>query len=325
VGLGDQSLKLVQEIKRRPELGLEVLGFGSLEKYAVNQVLPLAGYKFFKNADEIKSALKEYPIDQVMFSTIRKSIEDVEDIVIACSEQGIKTTICADLFSVGLATSEVTFFGDIPLIHYETPPGERWELTIKRGIDLVGSIVLMIVSAPLFAILAIGTKLDSAGPVIFKQKRVGLNGRLFSMYKFRSMKDGAEREQESLQDKNEMAGPVFKIKDDPRVTPFGKFIRKFSLDELPQLFNVFRGDMSLVGPRPPVPSEVRQYERRYRRRLSMRPGITCLWQVSGRNEIKDFDTWMRLDLQYIDTWSLLNDLRILFKTIPAVLFGHGAR
>jgi exopolysaccharide biosynthesis polyprenyl glycosylphosphotransferase len=325
VGLGDQSLKLVQEIKRRPELGLEVLGFGSLEKYAVNQVLPLAGYKFFKNADEIKSALKEYPIDQVMFSTIRKSIEDVEDIVIACSEQGIKTTICADLFSVGLATSEVTFFGDIPLIHYETPPGERWELTIKRGIDLVGSIVLMIVSAPLFAILAIGTKLDSAGPVIFKQKRVGLNGRLFSMYKFRSMKDGAEREQESLQDKNEMAGPVFKIKDDPRVTSFGKFIRKFSLDELPQLFNVFRGDMSLVGPRPPVPSEVRQYERRYRRRLSMRPGITCLWQVSGRNEIKDFDTWMRLDLQYIDTWSLLNDLRILFKTIPAVLFGHGAR
>jgi exopolysaccharide biosynthesis polyprenyl glycosylphosphotransferase len=325
VGLGEQSLKLVQEIHRRPEIGLEVLGFGTLDKDSANQMPPIAGYKFFNNAEEIKSALKEYPIDQVIFSTIRKNLEDVEDIVIACSEQGIKTTICADLFSVGLATSEVTFFGDIPLIHYETPPGERWELTIKRGIDLVGSVILMVIFSPLFAILAIGTKLDSSGPVIFKQKRVGLNGRLFSMYKFRSMKDGAEKEQDSLQDMNEMAGPVFKIKDDPRVTPFGKFIRKFSLDEFPQLFNVFRGDMSLVGPRPPVPSEVRQYERRYRRRLSMRPGITCLWQVSGRNEIKDFDTWMRLDLQYIDTWSLLNDLRILFKTIPAVLFGHGAR
>ena len=161
------------------------------------------------------------------------------------------------------------------------------------------------------------------GPVLFNQVRMGLNGRKFNMYKFRSMHQDAENRLGALKSSNEMSGPVFKIANDPRVTPVGRFIRKFSIDELPQLFNVLKGDMSLVGPRPPIYKEVLEYQRWQRRRLSMRPGITCIWQVSGRNDI-GFEEWMKLDLEYIDNWSFWLDLKLLFKTIPAVLIGKGA-
>jgi lipopolysaccharide/colanic/teichoic acid biosynthesis glycosyltransferase len=177
---------------------------------------------------------------------------------------------------------------------------------------------------PVFVLIAIGVK-TTPGPVLFRQTRMGLNGRLFQMYKFRSMYVGAEQTLSVLRSSNEMNGPAFKMRNDPRVTPFGRLLRRFSLDELPQLWNVFVGDMSLVGPRPPLPGEVGLYERKSRRRLSMRPGLTCTWQVSGRNEIADFDDWVALDLSYIDNWSLKNDLVLLLRTIPAVLLGTGAR
>jgi len=185
--------------------------------------------------------------------------------------------------------------------------------------------MLLFLLAPIFALVALVIKITSEGPVIFRQTRVGLNGRLFELYKFRSMRVDSEDQLEVLREQNEMEGPVFKIKDDPRVTPLGRFLRRHSLDELPQLWNVLRGDMSLVGPRPPIPGEVSMYERRDRRRLSMRPGLTCTWQVSGRNEIRDFDSWVRLDLEYIDNWSLSRDILLLLRTIPVVLFGYGAR
>jgi exopolysaccharide biosynthesis polyprenyl glycosylphosphotransferase len=197
-------------------------------------------------------------------------------------------------------------------------------LVAKRAFDLVASAAALVVLSPLFLAIAAAVKLDSPGPVLFRQRRVGLAGRIFTVYKFRSMHHGAEALRPALEARNEMVGPVFKIRDDPRVTRVGRWLRRTSFDELPQFFNVLRGEMSVVGPRPPIPSEVRAYARWQRRRLSVKPGITCTWQVSGRNEV-DFDRWMALDLDYIDHWSLWGDLRIVLKTIPAVLLGRGAR
>jgi len=190
-------------------------------------------------------------------------------------------------------------------------------------VDIVMSGLGIVVLSPFFLIVATLIKLTSSGPVLFKQKRLGLNGRKFVLYKFRTMYKGADKKLSQLEAQNEMGGPIFKIKKDPRVTPVGRILRKFSIDEFPQLFNVFVGHMSLIGPRPPIPKEVEQYESWHRRRLSMRPGITCLWQVSGRNKI-DFNEWMKMDLEYLDNWSLWFDLKILIKTIPVVLFGIGA-
>jgi exopolysaccharide biosynthesis polyprenyl glycosylphosphotransferase len=186
------------------------------------------------------------------------------------------------------------------------------------------SFLALVVLWPFLLIAAIAVKLTSKGPIFFRQTRSGVNGRKFVLYKFRTMVLGAEKKLKDLQAHNEMDGPVFKVKNDPRITPIGKFFRKFSIDELPQLWNVLKGEMSLVGPRPPIPDEVNQYDPWHRRRLSMRPGITCLWQVGGRNKIKKFDDWMKLDLEYIDNWSLALDFKILLKTIPAVLFSVGA-
>jgi exopolysaccharide biosynthesis polyprenyl glycosylphosphotransferase len=274
--------------------------------------------------DEVCKALKDYAIDEVIFTDVISVMPQVEEMILICTEQGVRTTIAADIFSVGLVKSGISYFGGMPLIHFQTPPGDSWELACKRAIDVCVSGCLLILLSPLFLVLALGVK-TTRGPIFFRQTRVGLNGRLFQMYKFRSMFFGAEKHLKSLWESNEMKGPVFKMKNDPRITPFGRFMRRFSLDELPQLWNIFVGDMSLVGPRPPIPGEVSLYERKSRRRLSMRPGLTCTWQVSGRNEIEDFNDWVALDLQYIDNWSLTTDLMLLLRTIPAVLLGTGAR
>jgi len=202
-------------------------------------------------------------------------------------------------------------------------PRQPVALLVKRVTDLFGSAAAIVILSPVFIIAAILIKTTSRGPVFFAQSRVGLNGRTFKLYKFRSMFRDAEEHRAALANRNEMSGPVFKIKNDPRITVVGKWMRRFSIDELPQFWNVLAGDMSLVGPRPPIPEEVKKYERWQRRRLSMKPGITCLWQVSGRNAI-DFENWMRLDLTYIDTWSLRLDVQILLRTVPVVLTARGA-
>jgi exopolysaccharide biosynthesis polyprenyl glycosylphosphotransferase len=191
-------------------------------------------------------------------------------------------------------------------------------------VDIAGSAIALVVSSPVMLIIAVLVKLTSRGPAIYRQVRCGLYGRRFVLYKFRSMCEGAEDVLWEIKHLNEMDGPVFKMRNDPRVTPFGRILRKSSLDEWPQFWNVLKGDMSLVGPRAPLPEEVKEYSRWQRRRLSVKPGITCLWQVSGRNEI-DFQEWMKLDLFYIDNWSLLLDLKILLRTLPVVLMGKGSR
>jgi exopolysaccharide biosynthesis polyprenyl glycosylphosphotransferase len=204
------------------------------------------------------------------------------------------------------------------VVHHSALP-----LAVKRGLDLLVGCLLLALALPVLALAALAIKATSPGPVLFPQLRCGLNSRRFLMLKLRTMYADAEERKRELQHLNEVSGPVFKIRNDPRITPVGRFLRRYSIDELPQLWNVIRGDMSLVGPRPPIPAEVAQYETFERRRLSMRPGLTCLWQVNGRNEI-EFDEWVQLDLQYIDDWSLTQDLRILAQTVPAVLRGTGA-
>jgi len=337
-GVGEQAVRVAREISLRPELGLRIIGFADLQYDGQEHELRLQRFRdwmrkagtqrigrLFCGKAELEQSLQSQAVDEVIFTDVVEVLPIVEEMVVICAEQGIRTTIAADLFSFGLVKSGISYFGSMPLIHFQTPPGDRWELAVKRYIDLLGASLLLVLLSPVFALIALVIKISSPGPVFFLQTRVGLNGRQFKLYKFRSMVADAEKSLAPLREKNEMKGPAFKILDDPRITGFGKFLRRFSLDELPQLWNVLVGEMSLVGPRPPIPGEVSMYERRDRRRLSMRPGMTCIWQVSGRNEIKDFDSWVKLDLEYIDNWSLSLDFILLFRTIPAVFFGVGAR
>lgn len=334
-GIGEQSSKLTREIASRPELGIHIRAFADLREGDSHRERTVAFFRedlrgivkvgrVLHGPDLLSQALRDYAIDEVIFTDVVEVMPNVEEMVLACAEQGVRTTIAADLFSLGLVKSGMSYFGGMPLIHFQTPPGDSWELAVKRGIDIVVAGCALLLLAPIMIAVAVGVR-RTPGPILFRQTRVGLNGRLFQMYKFRSMFAGSESIPDDLRELNEMSGPVFKLTNDPRITPFGRFLRRFSLDELPQLWNVLIGEMSLVGPRPPIPGEVSMYERRSRRRLSMRPGLTCTWQVSGRNEIRDFESWVKLDLEYIDNWSLAGDLLLLFRTIPAVLLGTGAR
>ena len=241
-----------------------------------------------------------------------------------CAEQGILARIPPDLFNLKSGKLRAGHLEDDSIITVSNRSMEGWPLLLKRGMDITISLISFIFLAPLFPALALLIKADSPGPVFFAQERVGLGKRRFRLYKFRTMVQGAEKKMAGLEHLNEVSGPVFKIKDDPRITKIRKFLRKTSIDKLPQLWNVLKGDMSLVGPRP-LP--VRDYqgfdEDWHRRRFSVRPGITCLWQICGRSNTL-FERWMELDMEYIDQWSLFLDLKILFKTIPAVLRGSGA-
>lgn len=218
----------------------------------------------------------------------------------------------------------MTSFGSLAALSFAPVHHSRSALAVKRAIDVVGSAVLLVAAAPIIGAAALAIRVTSDGPVFFRQMRCGKNGRPFRMVKMRTMCVDAEERKADLMALNEMEGPVFKMREDPRITKVGRILRRWSIDELPQFWNVFIGDMSLVGPRPPVPVEVAMYATFDRRRLSMRPGITCIWQVAGRNEIASFDDWVKMDLEYIDTWSLINDLRILLRTIPATLGGTGS-
>lgn len=334
-GVGAQARRVFHEIVQSPELGIRVVGFASLSDESrmlqeqnggvlSSEVYDLSA-RVIATPANFETALKRYAIDEVLFTDIVSSLEVVEDLAQIAIEEGVRVTMAADLFSLGIIRSDTSYFGAIPLIHYEPAPVDTPALVVKRCIDVVVSSILLLLLSPLLLLVAVLVKATSPGPVFFRQRRMGLNGRTFVLLKFRSMVEGAEQMLPELKARNEMSGPVFKLKDDPRVTRIGRWLRRTSIDELPQLINVLLGDMSLVGPRPPLPDEVSLYERKQRRRLSMRPGLTCIWQVSGRNEIPDFEEWAKLDLEYIDNWSLTTDLKLLLRTIPVVLSGTGAR
>jgi len=264
------------------------------------------------------------PIGCVIFNVSQTYFSDVEKAILACETEGVEAWLIADFVKTSIARATIDEFAGKPVLVFRSTPDISWQLVGKRMLDFFGAAIGLLILGP-FVMLpaALAIRLTSPGPILFRQKRSGLHGRLFTMYKFRSMVDEAEMLRVELEIFNEASGPVFKMKQDPRVTPIGRFIRRTSIDELPQLWNVFNGDMSLVGPRPPIPSEVSKYDPWHRRRLSMKPGLTCLWQISGRSTV-GFEQWMKLDLEYIDHWSFWLDIKILIRTIPVVFGGFGA-
>jgi exopolysaccharide biosynthesis polyprenyl glycosylphosphotransferase len=274
---------------------------------------------------ELESVIAQEPVDEVFITLPREKYGHIVDTIVRlCEEQGIIVRVYTDMFDLRIARWQVDELGGMPIVTIRSGPPDGWQLMAKRFIDFCGSAVLLIALAPILAAVAVLIKLDSPGPVFFAQQRVGLNKRRFKVFKFRTMAVGADRQQPMLESLNEAAGPVFKIKDDPRITRIGRFLRRYSIDELPQLFNVFKGEMSLVGPRPlPVRDVERIDALWHKRRLSVKPGVTCLWQVNGRSDV-NFNEWVRMDLEYIDKWSLQLDMKILLKTIPAVVKGSGA-
>jgi exopolysaccharide biosynthesis polyprenyl glycosylphosphotransferase len=320
VGSGPLAREIVRTMGAHPEWGYEFAGF------VVDGPAPaaLARDKVLGSLDDFERLLRSTVLDEVTFVVSRERLSAVERMVLACEEQGISTRVCMDLFATRIATRSVEDLDGIPLLTLSTTPSDSLALAAKRAFDLFEAAVALLVLSPIFLVVAVAIRLESPGPIFFRQRRVGVYGREFNLYKFRSMYQDAEARLESLRARNEVSGPVFKMRDDPRVTRVGRFIRRASIDELPQFWNVLRGEMSVVGPRPPLPSEVKQYERWQHRRHSVKPRITCTWQVSGRSQIS-FEQWMELDLRYIDSWSLWQDVKILARTIPAVLTGRGAQ
>jgi exopolysaccharide biosynthesis polyprenyl glycosylphosphotransferase len=319
VGKGELAEKVSLTLNKHPELGFQIIGFideeGNSDKASKVQTMG--------KINDIPDILHEIIVDEVVFAVPIEDCERMTEAIKLCEVEGIKVRIVADLFERTIARTKIDDIDGIPIITLETGPAQEIAIAIKRILDVIISLLSLIMLTPLFGIIAILIKFDSPGPVFFKQERMGQNGRRFVLLKFRSMIEEAEQVKEQLQGLNEASGPVFKMRADPRITKTGYFLRKTSLDELPQFINVLKGEMSLVGPRPPLPDEVAQYKNWQRRRLSMKPGITCIWQVSGRSNVS-FEKWMKMDMEYIDNWSLGLDIKLLLKTIWVVLHGKGA-
>lgn len=325
VGGTDKALGFADRIEARPELGYEIVGFlfGDPEREPQKELIS-GKWGNLGDASQLREVLKKGVVDEVMVCLpIRRNFTMVCEIVQICQELGVVVRLIPETLDLKvMAKAQVEEFdGDQVVTFFRE--NLLFQLMFKRLLDVVGSVTLLILLSPLLLATALLVKLTSPGPVFFAQDRIGMNKRVFRLLKFRSMVVDAEARKKDLVHLNEVDGPVFKMKQDPRVTTVGKVIRKLSIDELPQLINVLAGEMSLVGPRPPLPSEVDLYDWTDRKRLSIRPGITCLWQVSGRNELS-FQEWMELDRAYIDNWSTWLDFKILLRTIPVVLFGKGA-
>jgi len=328
LGSGPRARHLNNMIDEHPEWGLCVIGFVDEGDFPFDPQLlkaPFArsdGPRVHK-IHEVTELFREKVVDEVVVACPRSMLAAIAPVIKISAAVGVPVTLLSDLFGDILPSPRLVQFGPESALSFTVVHHGRVQAGIKRGIDAIGAAVVLVLSAPVLAAAAIAIRMTSPGPILFRQQRCGLYGRPFTMLKLRTMYVDSEERRSELEQHNEMDGPVFKIRNDPRITPVGRFLRRYSLDEIPQLWNVWWGDMSLVGPRPPIPGEVDQYHILQRRRLSMRPGLTCLWQVAGRNEI-GFDDWVRLDLEYIDSWSLTLDCQILLRTLPAVLRGTGA-
>jgi exopolysaccharide biosynthesis polyprenyl glycosylphosphotransferase len=322
VGTGDRARQLAKALEDSVEYGVRLRGFLSERLETAPAEIALGATYPVYPIRELPALLREHVIDEIVFAVGSESIAGLEEVFLLCDEEGVRTRIAVDFFPHVNSTISLDRLGSTPLLTFSAAPYDEIRLLVKRVIDMSIAGAALIALSPLMAAIAMLIRLTSPGPAIFRQVRCGLNGRQFVFYKFRSMVQNAEDLKPGLAHLSTRE-TAFKIPGDPRQTRVGRVLRKFSIDEWPQLWNVLRGDMSLVGPRPAVPSEVERYKRWQRRRLRMRPGLTCLWAVCGRDQV-DFDTWMKMDMQYIDNWSLALDWNILLRTIPRVLTGHGA-
>lgn len=276
--------------------------------------------------NDLVDALHEHSVQRVVFAAGHVHFGKVQEAISACEAEGVEAWLSTDFIETSIARPSMDVLGGRLMMVFRSAPDASWGMFFKNAADRIGAAIILLFSLPLWLFAWIGIRANSPGPVFFRQQRGGKNGRPFTMYKFRTMGIDAEEKKKELEADNEMSGPVFKVENDPRVFKFGNFLRRWSIDELPQLLNVLLGHMSLVGPRPLPTDEVERIEHSsQRRRLSMKPGLTCLWQVSGRNTITKFEEWVELDLDYIDNWSVWLDMKILFKTVPAVLFRTGAK
>ena len=329
IGSRQRALDFIKAVSRRKESGYRILG--CLETSDLPELVGDRVYnsvKIIGTMAQFKELLQTETIDEVVFGIPLKKIENVQDYIYYAEQMGKNVRMLPDFqintikYYPQTARVDIEDFLGITTLAMSSSPQNSNELLLKSAIDYTGALIGIIVLSPLVFLIGLAIKCTSKGPLYFSQERSGLNGRRFKVHKFRTMVMDAENLQKDLMAANEMDGPVFKMKKDPRVTRVGAFLRKTSLDELPQLFNVLKGEMSLVGPRPPIPVEVEEYKLWQRRRLSMKPGLTCIWQVSGRNEIS-FEQWMNMDLEYIDKWSLKLDLKLLLLTVKEVTVGGG--
>jgi exopolysaccharide biosynthesis polyprenyl glycosylphosphotransferase len=324
VGTNRRAIEFAQTLETRVELGYRIIGFADREWGGIEEFRQ-SGRAFVCELDSLPEFLRKNVVDEVAIALpIRSLHDDASRVAALCEKQGIILRLLPNIFDLKLARATAEELEGHPFITHYTGTIEGWPVVVKRALDFCLALVALLIVSPVMLLAAALIKIASPGPIFFAQKRIGRNKRKFTIYKFRTMAVDAENKMRQLEHLNEVSGPVFKIKDDPRITPVGRFLRKTSIDELPQLFNVLKGDMSLVGPRPlPIRDYEGFNEDWHRRRFSVRPGITCLWQVNGRSSIP-FEKWMELDMQYIDKWSLWLDLKILAQTIPAVLKGLGA-
>jgi exopolysaccharide biosynthesis polyprenyl glycosylphosphotransferase len=320
--IGDEtSENVIDKIIQNREWGLNIVKIISNSKYIYNKYH--MAFNVIPEEKDLHRILELDIIDEVIFYKNNIDQKELSEIIYSCEEVGVVFQMYSECWNITGRKYHISHFGDMPYFTFMNKPSDSLALYMKDIMDYSMAIIMSILLLPVFTIISVAIKLESEGPVFFKQERVGLRGRKFFIYKFRTMVNKAEQLRTQIAERNEMDGPVFKIKDDPRITRIGKFLRKTGLDELPQIFNIIHGDMSFIGPRPPIQEEVEQYERWQLRRLSMKPGITCIWQtMPNRNEIF-FNNWMRLDLQYIDSWSLKLDFILFIKTFRTIIRGSG--
>ena len=320
VGLGERAQRLAASLERSHAYGIRMIGY--LADSDAEPIPEQIGGQPVYPAAQLPRLLESRVIDEVIIAVDQARLAALEDMILLCDEDGVRTRVAVDFFPHVNSEVYLDRLDHAPLLTYAAAPHDEIRLLAKRAADVLLAAAGLLLLAPVLLVVMLLIKISSPGPTIFRQVRCGLNGRRFVFYKFRSMVANAEELKESLSHLNEKA-IAFKISNDPRLTGLGRYLRRFSIDELPQLWNVLRGDMSLVGPRPAVPEEVERYQRWQRRRLRMRPGLTCLWALDGRDTL-DFETWMRKDMEYIDNWSLALDWKIMLRTIPRVLSGRGA-